>query len=439
MPAWFDHDDVLEASAQRRYGAILYAARTAAGFSQGEVAQRLGVAISTVSRLEAGLLPMRDVHRLRQISRALSIPPHLFDLSADDHVTGTLAAIDVDTEVVREMRRRQVLTGLAASAAALPGLRDKASPLLSQLDAAVFRLPGPVQPMALPRLARTIALTRKLFDACQWRSLAAHLPDLLALAKASRDDAPHDQRCAYDAALAQVYVLGNELAIKLHETPAAWVLAERGLAAADASGDPRITARAQWRVAVSLRRAGHRDRATQVATRAAHDLHDATGLHTGEDAGFYARLLCCAAYTEAMADRRENAYDLLGRARDTASAHPYSTFGFDQIDGYGISVARAVGDFDAAVQFSRQVRLSLLDTVERRTRFYEDTAIAWWARGNPEQTFRALLAAERIAPQEVRFRPWAHRLAVNLLSCPRNTIGLAGLREFAARIGVGTG
>lgn len=45
-----------------------------------------------------------------------------------------------------------------------------------------------------------------------------------------------------------------------------------------------------------------------------------------------------------------------------------------------------------------------------------------------------LLAAERDAPQEVRFRPWAQQLTADLLS--RNSRSLPGVREFADRVGV---
>jgi transcriptional regulator with XRE-family HTH domain len=436
---WFTSDLVREASQQRQYGVILREARLAAGFSQTDVGQRIGASMSAVSRYETGHVQMERVPGLlRRASRALGIPPRLFDLPEDDPTTGSLAVTDVDTEVVRAMQRRHVLSGLAMSAAALPALRVRALPLLSQLDAAVFSPHVGVQPLALPRVARELALARKHFAACQFRQLAAVLPDLIALAQASRDEADHDQRGGFDAVLAQVYVLGNELAIKLHENGAAWVMAERGLAAARASGDPRVLARAQWRTAISLRRSKHAHAASSVISRAADDLHQATALESADDAGFYVRMLCCAAYTEALAERADNAYSLLTAARETVSAHPYSPFGFDAIDLYGISVARAVGDFGHAVTFSGQVRVARLDSIERMTRYWEDTAIAWWGAGRPDKTFEAMRRAEAIAPQEVRLRPWAHRLTENLRHCPRGTTGLDGLREFSARIGLGT-
>ncbi len=49
---------------------------------------------------------------------------------------------------------------------------------------------------------------------------------------------------------------------------------------------------------------------------------------------------------------------------------------------------------------------------------------------------RALQAAERDTPQEIRYRPWAQQLTRNLIvGDARST--LPGIREFAQRVGAG--
>src|SRR4029079_1815485 len=134
----------------------------------------------------------------------------------------------------------------------------------------------------------------------------------------------------------------------------------------------------------------HAHAASSVISRAAEELRRATELETPDDAGFYVRMLCCTAYTEALADRADNAYSLLTTARETVSAHPYSPFGFDAVDLYAITVARAAGDFGHAVALSGEVRGARLDSVGRVPRFWDDTAIAWWGAGRPDKTFEAL-------------------------------------------------
>lgn len=336
------------------------------------------------------------------------------------------------------MRRRYVLQGLSASAVVLPALALARSPMVSDLDNGLFIPQTGAEPVTLDRMRQLVAMVRAHFAACEFRQLAAAMPRLIAIAHASRDAAVYDTRARFDALLSTVYVTGNELAIKLHENPVAWVMADRAVAAAVASGDPMTIAKARWRAAISLRRSKHPHTASSLITTAAQDLHRSTSLESGQAAGFFARMLCCAAYTAALAERRADAYDLLAHAREVVIEHRASSFGFADIDLYGISVARSVGDFGQAVQYSQQVPVGALATVERRTRFYEDSAIAWWGKGRPDKTYQAMLAAEAIAPQEVRYRPWAHRLTTNLLGCGQRT-GLPGLREFAGRIGVGSG
>ncbi len=68
-------------------------------------------------------------------------------------------------------------------------------------------------------------------------------------------------------------------------------------------------------------------------------------------------------------------------------------------------------------------------------RYWEDTALALYGRGRPAEALRALLAAEHVAPQEVRNVPWARDLTTNLLAGP-NQGHRTELRNLASRVGV---
>ncbi len=435
---WYESDAAHAASAKGDYGTLLRLARRAAGLNQRETGKILGCSHVSVSRYENGQQRLTDVTLLRLVSNRMGIPAPLLGLSGRPDPLSGIVDTNRDQKEADPMQRRHVLTGLAASAVVLPPLRAAASAMIVGLDKVLFSPSTTgVQPLPIARLAALGETARADFTACRFRELATKLPQLINIAVVSRDDAAYDERGRFESALSDLYALGNELAIKLHEHEAAWVLADRATQTAVASGDPWTLARAQWVTTMALRRSKHKDMAEKVITEGAQRFRDATGLQTPRDAGFYTRMLCCAAYTAAIAGKRTNAYDLLAQARDVTREHPRATFGIDNINIYGISVARAVGDFGQAVDFSQSIRLGQLHTIERQTRYWEDTAIAWWGRGRPVETYRALLAAERIAPQEVRFRPWAHRLTVNLLSC-RPESGLAGIRDFAVRVGVGT-
>ena len=62
-------------------------------------------------------------------------------------------------------------------------------------------------------------------------------------------------------------------------------------------------------------------------------------------------------------------------------------------------------------------------------------ASAWHQWGKLESCYRALLAAERAAPAEVRHRPTVHRMAEDLLSHDARS-SLPGLRASARRVGL---
>ncbi|CAL9513682.1 hypothetical protein [Streptomyces sp. enrichment culture] len=72
-----------------------------------------------------------------------------------------------------------------------------------------------------------------------------------------------------------------------------------------------------------------------------------------------------------------------------------------------------------------------LPTAERRARYWIDVARAFDQWGRPERCYRALLAAERAAPQEVR-RGAVRAVAAGLL---RHDRALPGVRAFARRVG----
>lgn len=412
-------------------GAGLRAQRLAAGVTLRQMARLVGVSATHLSYAERnmGQRPVTPA-LVARYAKALA------DTNDQGDVEQTSAAGQRESAA---MQRRRVIAGLAASAVVLPALRSHTAALIAGLDSALYApAAAAVAPVGLDRLHVIVAAMEADFAAVRLRELAATAPFMIQTAVVSREHAPAHARAGFDAALAASYGLGNQLAIKLHAHDLAWVLAERGAAAAHTCGDPATIARAQWRLSVSLRRSRHLDAAAQVITSGAQRLADDTGLRQTSDVRFYLRMVCCAAYTAAHRDRPHEAYGLLAHARDTLAAHRGVSSGAHRvaasITGYHISVARVLGDFGAAADLAATLHAGVFPTPERQVRYLEDTAIAMWGAGRPADTFQALLAAQRVAPQEMR-RPWAQRLAVNLRSA-RPQVGLSGVREFATRIGL---
>ncbi|MFV2086721.1 hypothetical protein [Micromonospora sp. LOL_021] len=343
------------------------------------------------------------------------------------------------------IRRRAVLGGLAGLAGAAfstgpgaaghatarpPGLTTELSGLL------IGSAPSSGPPVRPVELRATLAAASADLQACRYARLATRLPQLVAGAAAVAANTDDDQRCAGAALATRAYHLIAQVLIKLHEDGMSWSIIDRAGQTAQACGDPLLQAGHARIAAIVLRRTRHRDTAQSVVLAGATTLDTATGLRRPDDVTAYGRLLATAAYTAALAGQRATALDLLAEADEAARrADMKSAFGSVDIALYRIGVARALGDFGAAVEYARAITPHQLGNVERRARYWQDTALALHGRGANAEAYRALLAAEQTAPQEVRYRPWAQQLTVDLLTSDRHR-SLPDLRTFAARIGV---
>jgi transcriptional regulator with XRE-family HTH domain len=65
-------------------GAIVRAARLAAGLTLADLGRRCGYSASQVSRYERGIQPLTDITLLRRFSQVLAIPPQVFGLTQPD-------------------------------------------------------------------------------------------------------------------------------------------------------------------------------------------------------------------------------------------------------------------------------------------------------------------------------------------------------------------
>jgi hypothetical protein len=65
-------------------GAIVRAARLAAGLTLADLGRRCNYSASQVSRYERGIQPLTDIGLLRRFSQVLAIPPQAFGLAPPD-------------------------------------------------------------------------------------------------------------------------------------------------------------------------------------------------------------------------------------------------------------------------------------------------------------------------------------------------------------------
>ena len=270
--------------------------------------------------------------------------------------------------------------------------------------------------------------------------MPAALPKIIAAAQATRDSAGAGERAEASGLLADAYILAADFAVKINDDPLSWTTSDRALQAAQASGDPLAVADARRAVATAMRRAHHPGRAVDMLLRACRDI-EPDGNASPDQLATYGNLLTVAAYTAATAGNRPAAGEYMAEAASAAKRLGGATssrqpaFGQAGLTLYQVSIAQVLGDSGTAIDHARTIRAGDIPTPERQGRYWVDVARAWHQWGKPEACYRALLAAERAAPAEVRYRPPVHRMTEDLLRADTRS-ALPGLRDFARRIGV---
>ncbi|GAA2512985.1 hypothetical protein GCM10010406_55980 [Streptomyces thermolineatus] len=340
------------------------------------------------------------------------------------------------------VRRRHLLAGLAgATSSAVLGPARTASasstrPSLSGLeDLLLYRMPGTTgQDPSVNTVVAAVDASRREFDACRYDTLARALPGRIMLAQALCAEGLPEPSAA---AVAELYTTATRLCIKLGDDGLAAVTADRALTAALGGADALTVAEAHRMVSSSWRRQGHLPRATEIAVHAAEQLAGDRTVPEAERLSVQGNLYATAAYTAAKQGDRHTAHELITEAQHAADrlgsdgALHGVVFGPGQVLLHRISICHLLGDAGQAVEHARRVNVAALPTTERRARYWIDVARAFDQWGKPERCYRALLAAEQAAPQEVR-RSSVRTMAADLMRHDRT---LPGVRSFATRVG----
>ncbi|NUS72633.1 MAG: helix-turn-helix transcriptional regulator [Corynebacteriales bacterium] len=419
----------------RRYGLVVRTARTLAGLTLAQAGELCGYSASTLSRLERGKHRITDVATLRRLAAALNIPLARFGLpsakvgNARDIQEPLVSWVENGGE--DRVHRRHMLTGLAG----LTGVAIAAqSGLLDEISSLLVEQPVSSTQRTFAQLTTDLATAQNDLMSCEYVSLTRRLPGLIRSATITRDEAAGAERHRVEGILASSYNLTVGLLLKVHENGMAHVMADRAQQSARAADDPIVTAETRRRTAMVLRRSPNNRDAGHLVTSAAHTLEADTGLNDVKAVRTFQSLLSTAAYTAALADNRAEAWHLIAEAEKAARRHgPEATH--PDIASYKISIARALGDYGLAVEYAKRLQPAQIRDLDQRAQYYKNVAVSLTARGKPVQGFRMLLAAERDMPQEVRYRPWAQSLTLELLGTS-NQNTLPGIREFADRIGI---
>jgi transcriptional regulator with XRE-family HTH domain len=395
---------------QKALGRKIAAERRRRGLSQPELARMVDRSVAWVSQVERGVRKVDRMSVLEALAAALDVP--LAELAAEAPV---VAAVTEEPPGAGGLRL--VLSGAYALRAMLDGRR---SPALSTLRAKARKA------WELTHAGRYTELADLL------RGL---IPDLETAARA----VPEDQRAEVFEMLAATYQACSASLAKLGEPEAAWIAADRAMAAAERASNPLLVAAGAFRLAFVFINARHYDQAEETARTAAEALQPLADQGNPQAMSLWGGLTLQRAVIAAHVNDPDLAYSQLKRASQVAGRlgeghNEYNTeFGPANVRLYEIAVAVELGDAGRALRAAAAVDTSGL-SAERRARMLIDVARAHAQRRQANEAVAALLQAEAITPEQIRGHAMVRQLVSDLITM-QDPPG-AELRDLSQRLTV---
>jgi transcriptional regulator with XRE-family HTH domain len=395
---------------QRALGRKIAAERHRRGLSQPELARLIGRSVAWVSQVERGVRRIDRMSVLESLAGALDIP--LAELAAEAPV---VAAVTEESPAAGDLRL--VLSGVHSLKAMLNG---HTSPSLDDLQ---------------DRTARAWELVHAGRYADLAGLLRALVPDLETAARAL----PGEQHGAVFEQMAAAYQACSAALDKLGEPEAAWIAADRAMAAAERAGNPLLVAAGAFRLVFVFMSARHYAQAEETARTAADALWHLADNGNPEAMSLWGALTLQRALTAARTGDADTAYAHLGRASAMAGRlgsgrNDYNTeFGPANVALFEIAIAVELGDAGRALRTAAALDASAL-SAERRARMLIDVARAHAQRRQVAEAVSALAQAADITPEQVRGHYLARQIVSDLISM-QDPPG-PDLRALSVRLGV---
>ena len=377
---------------QKALGRKIAQHRRRRGLSQPELARLIDRSVAWVSQVERGVRKVDRMSVLETVAEALDIP--LSELAAEAPVVAA-----VGDEPPEATGLRLVLSGAHTLQAMLNG---SMAPDVSTLDGEVGRA------WELTHAGRYTELTDLLRDL---------VPQLETAARA----VPETQRAEMFELLAMTYQACSASLAKLDEPEAAWIAADRAMAAAEHAGAPLLVAAGAFRLGLVFLSAKRYDQAEETTRTAADAVRPLADEGRPEAMSLLGGLTLQRAVTASRINDGEAAYAHLERARQVAERlgegrNDHNTeFGPANVALHEIAIAVELGDAGRALRTADQVDTSGLSP-ERRGRMLIDVARAHAQRRQVDEAVTALRQGERITPQQIRAHPLVRQLVSDLMT-----------------------
>jgi transcriptional regulator with XRE-family HTH domain len=393
---------------QKALGRKIAAERRRRGLSQPELARMVDRSVAWLSQVERGVRKIDRMSVLESLAAVLDVP--LAELAAEAPV---VAAVTEEPPGAGGLRL--VLSRAYALRAMLDGRR---SPALSTLRSKTRKA------WELTHAGRYTELTELL---------SGLVPDLEMAARAAGEDRQSD---VFEL-LATTYQACSAALAKFGEPDAAWIAADRAMAAAERADNPLLVAAGAFRLVFVFINARRYGQAEEAARTAAEALQRVADQGDPQAISLWGGLTLQRAVIAAHVNDPDLAYGQLERARQVAArlgegSNEYNTeFGPANVLLYEIAVAVELGDAGRALRAAAAVDTSGL-SAERQARMLIDVARAHAQRRQADEAVAALLQAEAITPEHIRGHTLVRQLVSDLLTIQDPST--AELHDLARRL-----
>jgi transcriptional regulator with XRE-family HTH domain len=403
-------------------GSRLARARHRRRWSQDRLARETGFSVSAVRAFEQGRRSLDSMRQLLLFARVLDVP--VTDLTGQPYLPSTPDQ-DAGHGAVAGIRRELMLAGrpakptvAEAAAVSVPALRDRTDDIHAR--------------------HRSAALSR----------MGESLPGLLQDLRVALEVSPPAHRPVVYRLLARTYEAAMDMLLQSGYLPDSVMAIERARWAAQQSDDVLCRKEIDWHYAMAFLRVGELDQAADLMDEGLRDLRPLVSERVEAAAltGMYelqAALICARGGDPVtLWERWQRAYDI-GQQVGVDRGEPLQ-FGPSNVAIWSVSLPVEMLDGATAVKRAEQASPALGKltpaavitkgqySAQRLGMYWVDVGRAHLYRADHDRALKAVLKAERIAPQPTRNSPPAREVVSHLLRTRRQT----DLIELSLRMGL---
>jgi transcriptional regulator with XRE-family HTH domain len=399
-----------------KFGQRVQILRERRGMTQAQLADFVGISAHTLRKIENGQQKSPDLERVMRIAEALRVRD-LADLTGrpDTHV--------------------DLFIG--------PG-----HPRLAAVKAAIdsFALSSSIEPPPVAHLEARLARAWKDRHAAKnhREAIGRLLPDLIRDAQAlvRNADSSNERRRA-QALLAETYSLSQFFIAYQPDSSLLWRVAERGMVAAQDSGDPHAIGVAAWLLAQAHRDSGsrHFDAADAINLEAVRFLEPLLPDGGDDVLAIAGALEFELGYTAARRRDTGTAWGHWDKAKRMAGRlpgdyfHPVTSFSQAIIGAHAVTVAVELHQGGESVRQAAQADESVIKSRPRRARHRIEEARGYQLDAQPDVAIASLEKAYEAAPETIRYNGYARAILleeVESTQAPRRRRA----SELAVKVGI---